>query len=105
MQLATISLALAALGLACEALPVDPTQQLASAGSDGLAANQPVLREERDANKKKKKPEKKKSFERECLQAHNNWRKLHQAEPLVWDKKVSFWCYLVVNQLKHRLIV
>lgn len=99
MQPATISLTLggllAALGFACEALPAGPVQQLVGA-SGSLAPNrlesQPVVREERDANKKKekkKKPEKKNSFERECLQAHNNWRKLHQAEPLVWDKKVS----------------
>lgn len=36
-----------------------------------------------------KKNKKKKSFEFECLRAHNKWRKLHGVPELVFDKKVS----------------
>lgn len=36
-----------------------------------------------------KKNKKKKSFELECLKAHNKWRKLHGVPELVFDKKVS----------------
>lgn len=30
-----------------------------------------------------------KSFEKDCLAAHNKWRKIHQANPLKIDHKVS----------------
>lgn len=106
--LLTTSCLLATIGLVCVASPVaDPLQQALGSPqnwllfdqSDEAAAHEispeagQVSREKRQTTsanlKKKRKPEKKGSFEKECLAAHNEWRKLHQAEPLVFDKKVS----------------
>lgn len=105
------SAVLASVALVCTALPIEP-QQVVSAAQNGdwllfgsvedapeprALANGQQVRERRDLandkkkdkSKKPKKPEKKGAFEKECLAAHNSWRKLHQAKPLVWDNKVS----------------
>lgn len=117
--LLTMALVSLAIGFVCVAQPiVEPAQQVAAdnpgnsghwllfdhpdvahhqqaaqsaPGPDLQVVAAATAREKRQAaNKKKKtKPDKKGSFEKECLVAHNKWRKLHQAEPLVWDKKVS----------------
>lgn len=39
----------------------------------------------------------KRSFEKDCLRAHNKWRKLHGAQDLKIDKKVSQSIHLIIT--------
>jgi len=47
-------------------------------------------RKEEKRNKKKRVGHRAKGFDKECLDEHNKWRKLHQVGELKFDRKVSW---------------
>lgn len=57
----------------------------ATTGSSGGGGGNSTAQKKKSNNKKKKQ----KSFETDCLQAHNKWRALHGVGKLEFDRKVS----------------